>query len=83
MEEHTGTLVCGAPFTQSGADNRALAEPDILGPSEALRHKTDYFSHTKHARQMLERLASPHPTTLACTHGGAWGSDGAKFLRTC
>ncbi len=41
----------------------------------------DYFSHTKNARAMLERLAALQPTTLACMHGSAWRGDGAALLR--
>jgi hypothetical protein len=81
MEETTGTLLCGDLFTQGGAGHPAVIESDILEPSEAFRHGMDYFSHTKNARQMLERLASTHPTTLACMHGSAWRGDGAKLLR--
>lgn len=81
MEETTGTLLCGDLFTQGGAGNPAVTESDILGPSEAFRHKMDYFSHTTNARQMLERLASVRPTTLACMHGSAWRGDGAQLLR--
>jgi hypothetical protein len=29
----------------------------------------------------LERLASAHPTTLACMHGSAWRGDGGALLR--
>ena len=81
MEERTRTLLCGDLFTQGGADLAAITEADILGPSEAFRHKMDYFSHTKNAREMLERLASAGPTTLACMHGSAWRGDGAGLLR--
>jgi len=81
MEEETRTLLCGDLFTQGGADLPAITESDILGPSEATRHVMDYFSHTKHARRMLERLASAGPTTLACMHGSAWRGDGANLLR--
>jgi flavorubredoxin len=81
MEERTKTLLCGDLFTQGGADLPALTESDILGPSEAFRHAMDYFSHTKYARGMLERLASAGPTTLACMHGSAWRGDGAGLLR--
>lgn len=81
MEERTGTLLCGDLFTQGGADNPAVTESDILAPSEAFRHAMDYFSHTKNARSMLERLAAAGPTTLACMHGSAWRGDGAKLLR--
>ena len=41
----------------------------------------DYFSHTKNAHPMIERLASTGPTTLACMHGSAWRGDGAALLR--
>lgn len=81
MEEHTRTLLCGDLFTQGGAEHRAITESDILGPSEAFRHTMDYYSHTKNARAMLERLAAAGPTTLACMHGSAWHGDGAKLLR--
>lgn len=81
MEERTRTLLCGDLFTQGGTDLPPITESDILGPSEAFRHRMDYFSHTKNARVMLERLASAEPTTLACMHGSAWHGDGAKLLR--
>ncbi len=80
-EERTSTLLCGDLFTQGGADHPPVTESDILGPSEAFRRDMDYFSHTKNARPMLERLASTHPHTLACMHGSAWRGDGAKLLR--
>lgn len=41
----------------------------------------DYFSHTKNARGMLEKLAATKPATLACMHGSAWHGDGDKLLR--
>jgi flavorubredoxin len=80
-EEWTATLLCGDLFTQKGADLPPLTESDIFGPSEAFRHEMDYFSHTKNARALLERLAAANPTTLACMHGSAWRGDGAKLLR--
>ena len=81
MEERTRTLLCGDLFTQGGAQNPAVTESDILGPSEAFRRQMDYFSHTKNAAEMLERLASAAPATLACMHGSAWRGDGAALLR--
>jgi len=81
MEESTRTLLCGDLFTQGGADLPPVTESDILGPSEAFRHAMDYFSHTTKATEMLERLASADPTTLACMHGSAWRGDGAALLR--
>jgi flavorubredoxin len=81
MEETTHTLLCGDLFTQGGSNLPPITESDILGPSEAFRREMDYFSHTRNARAMLERLASTHPATLACMHGSAWRGDGAKLLR--
>lgn len=81
MEEHTSTLMCGDLFTQGGSTLPPVTEADILGPSEAFRLKMDYFSHTKNARAMLERLAATNPATLACMHGSAWRGDGATLLR--
>lgn len=81
LEEATRTLLCGDLFTQGGAQHPPLTESDILGPSEAFRHQMDYFSHTRHAREILEKLASAEPATLACMHGSAWHGDGAALLR--
>jgi flavorubredoxin len=81
IEERTSTLLCGDLFTQGGSGDPPVTESDILGPSEAFRLEMDYFSHTKNARTMLERLASTNPTTLACMHGSAWRGDGAALLR--
>lgn len=81
METTTGTLLCGDLFTQPGAGLPAVTEADILGPSEAFRQQMDYFSHTKNARELLEKLAAEGPRTLACMHGSAWTGDGAALLR--
>jgi flavorubredoxin len=81
LEEHTSTLLCGDLFTQPGAEHAPLTEGDILGPSEAFRHQLDYFSHTRHVRTMIEKLAATQPRVLACMHGSAWSGDGAKLLR--
>ena len=81
-EERTRTLFCGDLFTQGGSNLPAVTESDILGASESFRHAMDYFSHTKNARSMLERLAATEPTTLACMHGSAWRGAGATMLRT-
>jgi flavorubredoxin len=80
-EESTKTLLCGDLFTQGGSDLPALTESDILGPSEGFRRQMDYFSHSRHYRPMLERLAATNPRTLACMHGSAWQGDGASLLR--
>jgi flavorubredoxin len=81
FEERTGTLLCGDLLTQPGADLPPLTESDILGPSEAFRHEMDYYSHTKHAGPLLDKLIATAPTTLACMHGSAWRGDGARLLR--
>lgn len=81
LEETTSTLLCGDLFTQGGSGKDPIIESDILGLSESFRKKMDYYSHTKNAHTMLERLASTNPTTLACMHGSAWRGDGAGLLR--
>ncbi|HSO06954.1 MAG TPA: MBL fold metallo-hydrolase [Pelomicrobium sp.] len=80
-EDTTRTLLCGDLFTQGGADLPALTETDILGPSEAFRRQMDYFSHTRFAADLIEKLAATDPATLACMHGSAWRGDGAALLR--
>jgi flavorubredoxin len=80
-EERTRTLLCGDLFTQPGAGDPPITEADILGPSEAFRRSLDYFSHTRNASEMLERLAATRPTTLACMHGSVWRGDAAALLR--
>jgi flavorubredoxin len=81
FEERTKTLLCGDLFTQPGTGELPLTEGDVLGPSEQFRRAMDYFSHTKNARAMIERLAVNEPRTLACMHGSAWHGDGAALLR--
>jgi flavorubredoxin len=77
----TSTLLCGDLFTQGGHGETPLVETDILGPSEAFRVAMDYYAHSPDTRGMLERLAGPSPTTLACMHGSAWRGDGGALLR--
>jgi flavorubredoxin len=81
FEETTRTLLCGDLFTQGGDGKLAVTESDILGPSEAFREALDYFSHSKRAGGILERLAATEPSTLAVMHGSAWRGDGAALLR--
>lgn len=80
FEESTKTLLCGDLFTQPGAGETPLTEGDILGPSEAFRAHMDYYSYTKNAGPLLEKLAATKPETLACMHGSAWRGDGAALL---
>jgi flavorubredoxin len=81
LEESTRTLLCGDLFTQPGPGRQPLTEADILGPSEDFRQQMDYFSHSKNAPVLIERLAATHPRTLGCMHGSAWQGDGATLLR--
>jgi flavorubredoxin len=81
MDETSGTLFCGDLFTQPGPGVQALTQGDILGPSEAFRHAMDYFSHTRDADALLQKLVQAEPRTLACMHGSAWRGDGGALLR--
>ncbi|NVB80218.1 MAG: MBL fold metallo-hydrolase [Kofleriaceae bacterium] len=81
FESTTRTLLCGDLFTQPGAQDDPIVETDILGPSEAFRAQMDYFSHSRHTRANLDKLAALAPRTLACMHGSAWTGDGANLLR--
>ncbi|MBF6558676.1 MAG: MBL fold metallo-hydrolase [Candidatus Binataceae bacterium] len=81
LETSTRTFLCGDLFTQPGGNPPALTEDDILGPSEAMRARLDYFSHAPNSRALLERFAAERPATLACMHGSAWRGDGAALLR--
>ena len=81
MERATGTLLCGDLFTQPGDARQPVTEGDILGPSEAFRGQMDYFSHTRDAARLIEKLAAEKPGVLACMHGSTWVGDGASLLR--
>ena len=81
FETTTGTLFCGDLFTQGGHEHEPLCTHDILETSEAMRAGLDYFSHTRHTRQLMEKLAATSPRVLACMHGAAWQGDGAALLR--
>ncbi|MFA9462249.1 hypothetical protein ACERLL_15635 [Thiohalorhabdus sp. Cl-TMA] len=74
-------LLCGDLFTQGGADTPPLTESDILGPSEDFRKGMDYYSHTRNAPALMEKLAATEPRLLACMHGSAWAGDGGALLR--
>ena len=81
MEERTRTLLSGDLLSQGGAEHPPMTESDILGPSEAFRHAMDYYSNTRNGGEMLERLASLEPTTLACMHGSAWSTAARRRYR--
>jgi flavorubredoxin len=82
FDRTTRTLFCGDLFTQPGMGERALVSGDILGPSEEFRAQKDYYSHTRDAAPMIEKLARLEPSVLACMHGSAWTGDGAAMLRS-
>ena len=67
-------------FTEGGSDHPPVTEADILEPSERFRGAMDYYSHAKHGRQILTRLAGTRPTMLARMHGSGWRGDGAAML---
>lgn len=81
FDRTTGTLFCGDLFTQPGTGGEPVTSADILSPSEAFRAQEDYFSHSRNAGSMLEKLAQLKPRVLACMHGSAWRGDGAGLLR--
>jgi flavorubredoxin len=81
FETTTGTLFCGDLFTQGGSEHEALTSEDILKPSEEMRSGMDYFSQTRFAGDLAEKLAQTSPRILACMHGSAWKGDGATLLR--
>ena len=80
MIDSLDALFCGDLFTQPGADHPPLVESDILGPSEAMRGRMDYFAHGPNTVAVLKRLAELRPRILACMHGSAWQGDGQKLL---
>jgi flavorubredoxin len=81
METSSGTFLCGDLFTQPGHGDQALTDGDILGPSEAFRQPSDYYTHAPQTTATLLRLAQQKPRTLACMHGSAWRGDGGALLR--
>ena len=80
MIEGLDALLCGDLFTQPGADHPPIVESDILGPSEAMRARMDYFAHGPDTGPVLKRLADLKPKILACMHGSAWRGDGGRLL---
>jgi flavorubredoxin len=81
FETTTRTLFCGDLFTQPGHEHAPSTEGDILATSEAMRSGMDYFAHSPHTRELIEKLARTEPTTLACMHGSSWRGDGGSLLR--
>ena len=81
FERTTKTLFCGDLFTQGGHQHEPLTTNDILEPSEQMRGALDYFSQTRLAHELAEKLAITAPLVLACMHGASWKGDGATLLR--
>jgi len=81
FEQTTQTLFCGDLFTQGGHEHEALTKGDILNSSESTRQQMDYFSHTRHIDQLVEKLCKTTPRILACMHGAAWEGNGTALLR--
>lgn len=79
-ESTTDTLFCGDLFTQGGADHEPVTEQDILAPSMAMLEAFDYYSHTRKAGPLFDKLIATKPQLLACMHGAAWRGDGAELL---
>lgn len=81
FDRSSSTLFCGDLFTQPGTGDVPITEGDILGPSETMRGRMDYYAHGPRDGKLIERLAGLEPRTLACIHGSAWSGDGAALLR--
>ena len=81
FDRSNGTLFCGDLFTQPGTGGEPVTHSDILAPSESFRRREDYFSATRNAPALIEKLAELKPRLLACMHGSAWRGDGATMLR--
>jgi flavorubredoxin len=82
FESSTRTLLCGDLFTHGGSDVPPLTESDVLGPAEAMRLAMPAsVAIEKHARGIIDKLASTEPRTLALMHGSSYQGDGAKLLR--
>jgi flavorubredoxin len=81
LETKTRTLFCGDLFTQGGHEHDPLTTADIVETSEGMRAAMDYYSHTRTAAAMTEKLAATSPRLLACMHGASWEGDGAAMLR--
>ena len=74
------TLLCGDLFTQPGSEHPPLTENELVGPSEGMRKRMDYYAHAPNTRQSLERLAAFEPRVLACMHGSSFSGDGRAQL---
>ena len=80
FETTTRTLLCGDLFTQGGDVHEPVTEEDILAPSLEMQRQFDYYSHTKNARALFDKLIATEPRMLACMHGASYRGDGARLL---
>jgi flavorubredoxin len=69
-EATTRTLLCGDLFTQPGHEHIPITEADILGSSEEMRARMDYYSHSPETGIFIEKL-----------HGASFRGDGGDLLR--
>jgi hypothetical protein len=74
-------LFCGDLFTQGGHEHQPMTTDDIVETSEAMRGNLDYYSHTRAAGPLIDKVAFLSPRLLACMHGASWQGDGAAMLR--
>ena len=82
FESSTRTLLCGDLFTHGGADVPPLTTGDVLGPWDAMRLAMPASVAVEvHAREILNKLASTEPLTLAIMHGSSYQGDGGKLLQ--
>lgn len=82
FESTTRTLLCGDLFTHGGAALPPLTESEVLTPSEAMRQgMPSSVAIERHARPILDKLASTEPATLALMHGSSYRGDGHALLR--
>jgi flavorubredoxin len=78
-EEHTGTLLCGDLFTQTGAPPPVTSE-DIVGPAIATEDFFHFSSLHPTTGRTMRRLATLAPRMLALMHGPAFVGDCAAAL---
>ena len=79
-EEHTGTLLCGDLFTQTGAAPPMTSE-DIVGPAITTEDFFRFSSLHPSTGRTMRRLATLSPRVLALMHGPAFVGDCAAALR--
>ncbi len=81
MLEGERILFCSDLLTQPGDVHPPVTSTDILEPSETMRARMEYYSHSPRSEAILGKLATAQPRFLACMHGAAYQGDGAAMLR--